>query len=266
MVTSLRCNSLSFEYADGLRAVEGVSLEVSGGEFAALIGPNGSGKSTLLRCIAGLARPQQGDVQVDGADVARLKPVERARLIAVVPQFLPSLFDVRVADFVLGGRYALIERWKGPTHVDRDAVHAALQACDAAELGGRSMAELSGGQRQRVVIARAVAQTASIVLVDEPTTSLDPEHQLQVFELLACLAREGRAVLVVTHELNLAGQFARSLSVMHGGRIVARGTPEAILRPDVLNPVYGEHLYFGRTTIDARPFVLPWARATPRRD
>jgi iron complex transport system ATP-binding protein len=122
------------------------------------------------------------------------------------------------------------------------------------------MSELSGGQRQRVVIARAIAQDAPVLLVDEPTSSLDPEHQIGVFELLAGLVKRGRTVLVVTHELNLAAQFASRIVVLDRGRVVADGSVEEILRREVLAPVYGERLYFGRTQgAGARPFVLPWA-------
>ena len=160
--------------------------------------------------------------------MASLTPCERARRIAVVPQFLPTLFDVRVEDFVLGGRYAHVDRWKGPTHLDREAVQAALADCDVSEFAQRLMSELSGGQRQRVVIARAIAQAAPVVLVDEPTSSLDPEHQVRVFELLAGLAREGRSVLVVTHELSLAGQFAGQLLVLERGRLVDGARPARV--------------------------------------
>jgi iron complex transport system ATP-binding protein len=262
MVT-LKAEHLVHDYPGPLRALDGASLEVGGGELVALIGPNGSGKSTLVRCLAGLARATAGRATVGGRPVAELTPGARAREIAVVPQFLPHLFDVRVDDFVLGGRYAHVDRWRGPTRADRDAVEGALASCDAAELSARKMSELSGGQRQRVVIARSLAQRAPVLLVDEPTSSLDPEHQVRVFELLAQAARDGNAVLVVTHELNLAAQFATRLVVLHRGRDVASGSVEEILRPEVLSPVYGRRLYFGRTADGATPFVLPWAGTRP---
>jgi iron complex transport system ATP-binding protein len=261
MVT-VRAEDLVYDYPGPLRALDSVALELGGGELVALIGPNGSGKSTLVRCLAGLARGTRGRVTVDDRAVETLSPAERAVRIAVVPQFLPHLFDVRVDDFVLGGRYAHVDRWRGPTRSDRDAVETALGDCDAADLAPRGMSELSGGQRQRVVIARAVAQQAPVLLVDEPTSSLDPEHQVRVFELLTRIARRGNAVLVVTHELNLAGQFATRLVVLDRGRVVASGAADEILRPAVLSPVYGSRLYFGRTEgAESKPFVLPWAGA-----
>ncbi|MCC7013584.1 MAG: ABC transporter ATP-binding protein [Planctomycetes bacterium] len=264
MVTELVASALAYRYPDGIDAVRGVDLCVRAGVMRALVGPNGSGKSTLLRCMAGILKPNAGRATVDGTDVHALTPRERARRIAVVPQFLPSLFDVRVEDFVLGGRYASIDRWRGPSADDARAVREALSACDAAELAARAMSELSGGQRQRVVIARAIAQEAATLLVDEPTTSLDPEHQVQVFELLAQLASQGKAVLVVTHELNLASQFVDAMSVLAEGRVVASGAVNEILEPSVLSAVYGTHLSYGRDT-KGRPFVLP-ARESQRPD
>jgi iron complex transport system ATP-binding protein len=259
-VVTLRAEELVYDYPGPLRALDSVGFDLAGGELVALIGPNGSGKSTLVRCLAGLASGTKGRVSVDGRSVGGLAPSERALQIAVVPQFLPHLFDVRVADFVLGGRYAHVDRWRGPAREDRDAVESALAHCDAADLGGRKMSELSGGQRQRVVIARAIAQQAPVLLVDEPTSSLDPEHQVRVFELLSRIAARGNAVLVVTHELNLAAQFATRIVVLDRGRVVASGAVDEILRPEVLAPVYGERLYYGRTEGGrSRPFVLPWA-------
>jgi iron complex transport system ATP-binding protein len=121
------------------------------------------------------------------------------------------------------------------------------------------MTELSGGQRQRVLVARALASRAPTLLVDEPTAALDLEHQLRVFALLARLADGGRSVLVVTHDVNLASQFAARVALLDRGRVAACGSPDAVLRREVLEPVYGRHLHYGRLPgPDARPFVLPW--------
>jgi len=263
VVNQLAARNVCFGYPEGPRVLHGVSLELARGELVSLVGPNGSGKSTLLRCMAGLADLAAGEVLLDGRSLRVGTPRERALNVAVVPQFLPSLFDVRVEDFVLGGRYARIDRWGGPKASDREAIERALVACDAIECRGRAMSELSGGQRQRVVVARAVAQEAAVLLVDEPTTSLDPDHQVTIFELLARLACEGRIVLVVTHELNLAAQFSAAMAVLHEGRLVARGSVDALMRSEILTPVYGERLHFGRMD-DGRPFVVPRARLLRR--
>jgi iron complex transport system ATP-binding protein len=246
-----------------LRALDGVDLALRAGELVVAIGPNGSGKSTLVKLLAGLLEPQSGSVLLEGRPLASFDPRERARRIAVVPQFLPALPEVRVEDFVLGGRYARLDRWKTIHREDRRIVADALEQCDAVDLLERGMTELSGGQRQRVLIARALAQEARVLLVDEPTNALDPEHQIRVFDLVARLRSTDRCALVVTHDLNLASQYATELVLLQNGRVAAQGDVEHVLQPAVLQPVYGENLYFGRWPADGerkdagRPFVLP---------
>jgi iron complex transport system ATP-binding protein len=136
-------------------------------------------------------------------------------------------------------------------------VTLALADADASDLGSRPLADLSGGQRQRVLVARALAQEADVLLVDEPTTALDPGHQVAVFALIARLAATGRAVLVVTHEMNLASQYATRMILLDQGRVAADDTPAKVLRPEVLEPVYGSELHYGQLP-DGRPLVVPW--------
>jgi len=260
VVSLLAARAVVFDYPGPLRALDGVDLELAACELVAVIGPNGSGKSTLLRCLSGLAEPGAGRVELHGRPIQGFRDRERARLLAMVPQFLPALPDVSVANFVLGGRYAHLSRWRGASARDRRFVALALEAADAAELAERLMSELSGGQRQRVLVARALAQEAEVLLVDEPTSSLDPEHQIRVFELIARTAAAERGAVVVTHELNLASQFATRIVLLDGGRVAARGTPREVLRREVLEPVYGERLHFGSvgTGEQERPIVVPW--------
>ncbi|MFT4540567.1 MAG: iron complex transport system ATP-binding protein [Planctomycetota bacterium] len=265
----LEYRDLVFEYPGmpgeaPTRAVNGLSGGLSTGEMQAVIGPNGAGKSTLVKLLAALEEAGEGSVLFDGSPLSELAHKERARKIAVVPQSLAAVPVVHVGDFVLGGRYAHLERWRGPQRSDREAVSRALTACDCEGLEGRLMTRISGGQRQRVLIARALAQESPFLLVDEPTNSLDPAHQLAIFELLGNLVREGRAVLVVTHDLNLASQFVHSMLLLDGGRIVCEGTPEKVLAREVLEPVYGRGLTYGSLPIpggESRPFVLPWGES-----
>lgn len=261
----LSARRIAYDYPGPLRALDGVDLELRAGELAVVIGPNGSGKSTLVKVLAGLVRPQHGEVSLAAVDlgahpIASFEARARARRISVVPQFLPALPEVLVADFVLSGRYARMQRWKAVGLDDRRAVDHALTECDASDLACRNMTELSGGQRQRVLVARAVAQDAAVLLVDEPTNALDPEHQIRVFDLLASLRSRERAVLVVTHDLNLAAQYATRLVLMDRGRIVADGEPRTVLERRVLEPVYGSHLFYGdwpEASGLRGPFVLP---------
>jgi len=267
VVSSLRAQGLVFDYPGPLRAVDGIDIAVESGELVAVIGPNGAGKSTLLGLLSGLLDPQAGDVELSGRALGARSPRDRAREVAVVPQSLDRTPDVHVREFVLGGRYAHLGAWGRPRTHDREAVQSALDACDVGELGDRLLTQLSGGQRQRVLVARALAQEAPVLLVDEPTSSLDPEHQLAVFELLARQTCEGRAVLVVTHEVNLASQFATRIVLLANARVAAEGDAEAVLRREVLSGVYGDRLAYGRLPVPGdpagRPFVLPWSAPDP---
>ena len=261
MVSRLDARGVAFDYPGPVRALAGVDVSVDTGELLAIIGPNGSGKSTLLRCLSGLSRPDSGEVRLDAQPLGDLDVRDRAREIAVVPQSLQSLPALRVRDFVLGGRYVHLKPLRGATRKDEDAVRQALEEADVLEVENRLLDEISGGQRQRVLIARALAQEARVLLVDEPTNALDPEHQLKVFELLAGLTCRGSAVVVVTHDLSLACQFATRILLLDEGRVCASGSVDEVMTPEVLGPVYGEHLHFGRCAGPdgrERPFVLPW--------
>lgn len=260
---SLTFEHICFRYgSDGSAplVLNDLTGSVAPGELVSIIGPNGAGKSTLMRLLDGLEVPLSGTVQVGGGALASLDHRARARTIAFVPQFLDRLPSVHVEEFVLGGRYSHRSGWAHGAQ-DREAVRRALADCDVQNLEGRLLSNLSGGQRQRVIVARALAQESPVLLVDEPTSSLDPGHQLAIFELLADLAARGRAVLVVTHDLNLASQFSKRILLLEEGRFVARGTPAEVLTPDILCPVYGPGLFFGDGPTNSgapRPFVLSW--------
>lgn len=297
-MTLLEARGIVHEYPGPIRALDGVDLALAPGDLVAVIGPNGSGKSTLVRILGGLFPPSAGEVRFEGRALASVPPRERARSIAVVPQFLPALPEVRVEDFVASGRYARVARFASATPADHEAVRRGLEQCDAADLADRSMAELSGGQRQRVLLARAVAQEAPVLLIDEPTSGLDPEHQIRILDLAAAIggapngpgaqrgpgAQSGpgvqsganrgarsdagsgatpgataRAALIVTHDLNLAGQYASRVVLLDRGRVAAEGPVEAVLRREVLEPVYGSRLHYGTWPSGpgaGRPYVL----------
>jgi iron complex transport system ATP-binding protein len=237
------------------------SLVAHAGELVVLIGKNGSGKSTLLSAMAGLLPLRSGRALLGDREAAALSRRERALRVAIVPQDAPPLFDVLAFDFVLAGRYARLPRWRRAPEEDLRAAQEALQACGAGDDGCKPLFELSGGARRRVLVARAIAQGAPLLLADEPTNALDPEHKLQVFDLLARLARGGLGVLACTHELDLAGQYADRIALLHDGRVAAEGRPAEILRPEVLEPIYGPRL--GYALEGGVPLVWP-SRALPR--
>ena len=261
MVTVLAARALVHDYPGGRRALSGVELALAPGELVCVVGPNGSGKSTLLRVCAGLLAPSGGTLELDGRPLADFAPRERARRLAFVPQGLRALPDLDARAFVLGGRYAHRSRWAGvlerESAADREAVTHALTEADALELARQRLDELSLGQFQRVLVARALAQEAPLLLFDEPTAALDPEHQVRTFLLLERLVAAGKSALVVTHELNLASRFAQRCLVLCEGRLVAAGPSAEVFRPAVLAPVFGTHLHYG-TGAGGRPLVVPW--------
>ncbi|MEM7308123.1 MAG: ABC transporter ATP-binding protein [Planctomycetota bacterium] len=257
----VQARALSFAYPDGTTAVGGVDLGVAAGELVVLLGPNGSGKSTLLKLLGGLLAPDHGGVSLDGRPLSSFRPRERARRVAVVPQDVPPVREIRADAFVAGGRYAHLGFLRDLSARDHEAVRSALQDADAGTLGERLLAELSGGQRQRVLLARALAQEADLLLFDEPTASLDPDHQVRAFARIAGLVERGRGAVVATHDLTLASQFATRVALLVAGRIAAAGAPAAVLRREVLEPVYGPHLWYGAAEEgDGRPIVVPWHR------
>lgn len=271
MVT-LSAKNVTFAYDDESGDVlSGVDFEAASGEVVCVLGPNGAGKSTLLRVLAGLSEPRLGGSSLDGVSVRSMKPKARAREIALVPQSLLALPDIAVGAFIAQGRYARLGPFGRTKPEDREAVARALRESDLAAMESRPLASLSGGQRQRALIARALAQEPRVVLVDEPTNSLDPRHQVQVFEVIAGLGCEGRAAVVVTHDLNLASQFSTRIVLMAEGQIVANGSVHDVIRPEVLGPVYGPDLAFGSRFVpgwnEERPYVLSWRadrNASPR--
>ena len=230
---------VSFRYARDW-VLRDFALEVAEGEFLGLIGPNGVGKSSLLKLMAGLLRPNQGAVWLHGENLASLSPRQIARRVAVVSQESQVLFPFTVAELVLMGRFTHQEGWGWDSPADLQIARHAMQAMDILPVATRTFRELSGGERQRAVIARALAQQAGILLLDEPTAFLDINHQLDIYALLQDLNRNrGVTVVVVSHDLNLASQHCDRLVLLHEGRVYWAGAPEQVVTPDHIRTVYG---------------------------
>ncbi len=223
------------------RVLDGVTLALGAGELLALVGPNGAGKTTLLRIVAGVLAPLGGEVRVRGEPLAGLSRRALARELAVVPQDLVVPFPYRVRELVAMGRAPRLGAFGREGPADRAAVEAALRALALEALGARTYTTLSGGVKQRTALARALAQEADTLLLDEPTAHMDLGHRLHTFEWLrAWIAarRDRRAVLVVTHDLSLAAQHADRIALLDHGRLVALGPPREVLTPERLETVY----------------------------
>jgi iron complex transport system ATP-binding protein len=244
-------------------ALDDVSLEAPRGTVTAVVGPNGSGKSTLVRALVGRVPLEAGAIAVDGAAAATLARSVLARRVAIVTQREEPAFPLSVREYVALGRYPHLGLWRAPAAADADAIASALERTGVAPYVDRAVTELSGGEWQRVRLARAVAQGGESLVLDEPTTFLDVGHEMAVFELLARLASDGQAVLLVSHQLNLVARFAHRLVLLHRGCVVAEGTPAEVMRGDVLERVYDWPLVVTRDPAVGAPALVP-LRAPPR--
>jgi cobalamin transport system ATP-binding protein len=219
--------------------VDGVSFSVEHGEWVTLIGPNGAGKSTLLRALAGLV-DHRGTVALDGQPLRRLGRRELARRLAVVPQVPLMPAGMTIREYVLLGRTPYVSYAGREGRRDHSAVEQALARLDLAGLAERQLGTLSGGERQRAVLARALAQEAPLLLLDEPTTALDAGRQQEALELIDALRLDaGLTVVAAMHDLTLAGQYAPRLLLLSGGRIVAQGAAAEVLTEALVAEHYG---------------------------
>ena len=242
----------SYAYDVDRPVLKGLSFDVAPGEFVGVVGPNGSGKSTLLDLIDGVLTPVAGAVLVNGRPTREYRRREIARLVALVPQHFALEFDLTVRDVVEMGAYC-----RGAECVPASAASAALGKLGIAELAERRFPELSGGEKQMVVLAQALVQSAGVLLLDEPASSLDVSHQLALFELLKQLNADGLTVICVLHDLNLALTYFDKLLVLSEGAAAAWAPAEEALSPEVLEAVYGVrahlHHHAGRTYLTFSP-------------
>lgn len=233
----VRVDRLSFAYEAFILNV--AALTFPDARVTAVVGPNGAGKSTLLKCLAAVHRPRRGAVLIDGQDLAALPGKSRARLVGYVPQEPSYTFNYAVLDFVLTGRSAFIPAFSSPARRDIEAAREALLFVGLEGFEDRPFFELSSGERRLVLIARTLAQRPEVLLLDEPTTFLDPRHEVEVMELVRRLADEtGKTVIVTLHALDMAVKYADEMVFMKGGVVVAAGPPAEVLDERLLRAVY----------------------------
>jgi len=258
MTPLLEGRDLRYRHSEGLAdAVAGASISVRGGEMVGVIGPNAAGKSTLARLCCGLLPADAGAVILQGAEMGRLSRRERARRVAFLPQNPPHDLSFTAREVALMGRAPHLGLWslEGPHDLER--ANAALSELDALDLAERPVSQLSGGERQRVFLARAFAQEAALLVLDEPTAALDLAHQVLLVNALRRRARGGGGALLVLHDLALAGAACDRLLLMDRGRLVADGVPAEVLRPAILEPVYGTVIEVVPNPATGQPLVAP---------
>jgi iron complex transport system ATP-binding protein len=255
----LEARDLIIKYGQGV-AVDGVTVTLKPGEVTAIIGPNGAGKSTLLRALNGYLSPADGTIQMDDEPLDHFSRRTIGRRIAVVAQEAELRFPITVLEFVLGGRYAWATSaaWGWENENDLKVAASVLAETELTGLSVRLMNQLSGGERQRAVLARALATEANFLLLDEPTANLDLAHQSSLLGVVRsrCNTR-AVAALFVTHDINLAAQFADTVLLMKEGRTIQLGTPDEVLQPRVLEEVFGMKVLVDAHPITGVPRVTP---------
>ena len=235
---SIEVQNLSFSYGDR-PVLHDISFRVEKGEFLSILGPNGVGKSTLFRCVLGLLSGYTGQVLVDGADSRSFTVREAARHIAYIPQSSHPIFNYSVFDIVLMGRTSGLSTFRSPKKQDTELCRWALEKVGIPHLSDRCFHRLSGGEQQLVLIARALVQKAPILMLDEPTASLDFGNQLLVLEQCRNLAREGYTVIQTTHNPEQSYQYSDRILTLQQGRVLAEGTPKEVLTEKTIRALYG---------------------------
>jgi iron complex transport system ATP-binding protein len=256
----LRADNLTLGYAD-VDIVKDLDVQIPDGRITVIVGANACGKSTLLRGLARLLAPRGGRVVLDGTSVQDMKSIDVARVLGLLPQTPVAPDGISVGDLVGRGRYphqGWFRRWSDE---DDRAVAAALEATGTSDLEHRNIAELSGGQRQRVWVAMALAQDTDLLLLDEPTTYLDINHQVELLDLLTDLNREsGKTVVLVLHDLNLACRYADHIIAMKNGAILAEGAPNDVITAAVVTEVFGLECEVVPDPVSATPMIVPRGR------
>lgn len=253
----LEARNITVTYDDRV-AVREVSLRVEPGHVIAIIGPNGAGKSTLLRALNGSVAVASGEVLLADQSINSYSRRAVARRVAVVAQESELRFPVTVMDFVLGGRYAWSNAWGWENARDIEIVTEILRETELAQFAHRLMNELSGGERQRVVVARALATEAKIFLLDEPTANLDLAHQAAMLKLIRTRCdRADTAAVVVTHEVNLAAEFADQMLLLKDGRTVAIGSPVEVLTAQRLQEIFDLRVLVDAHPVSGAPRITP---------
>ena len=253
----LDVQGLSFSYPNK-EVLRDVAFTAQSGEVLGIIGPNGSGKTTLLKCLRLALRPQQGTIKLNGKSIMGWSRAKLARFFAVVPQSPVISFPFSVLDIVMMGRTPHMSRFQREGRKDFDIVREALHLTSVDQLYDRPVSELSGGEMQRVIISRALAQQPHILLLDEPTSQLDINHQIEVMKLVQDLARKrGIIVILISHDLNLSMRYCDKLLLLSEGEVFEHGAPADVLTPDSIRKVYGVEAQVGyNTAIEAHDVTI----------
>jgi iron complex transport system ATP-binding protein len=257
MKNAVEIKNLSFSYGKHL-VLDNISFTVSKSDFFIIIGPNGSGKTTLMKSVSGLINPKKSDLCILDHDLPTYSRRALAQIIALVPQDVPVNFPFTVTEFVLMGRTPYLGMLGVPQKKDIEIAKQAISFTDVGHFADRKLDQLSGGERQRVFIARAICQEPKIILLDEPTASLDLAHQTKVMDLMEKLKQDrGVTVVMVSHDINLAAMYGDTLLLLKNGKIVKKGPPEDVLTFQMLEKTYDCTLLVDESPLGKFPRITP---------
>jgi iron complex transport system ATP-binding protein len=255
MPSIVRMESVDFRYPER-QIFSGLSLSLERGEVLGLIGPNSSGKTTLLKLMDGLLRPQRGRILLEERNLDQIPRAQVARTVAVVPQAMEVPFSFTVGEIVLMGRAPYLTRFGWEKEKDLDVAHEAMALTDVAGLGERTFWGLSQGERQRVLIARALAQEPKVILLDEPTSHLDINHQVEINELIRGLnLQKGLTVLHISHDLNLAAEYCHRVILLHRGSVFSAGVPSEVITEENIRRVYETKVLVEKNPLSGAPRI-----------
>ncbi|MBM3701438.1 MAG: ABC transporter ATP-binding protein [Actinobacteria bacterium] len=253
----LSVKNLDFSYNQN-KVLDNISFSVEEGSFISILGPNGSGKSTLVNLISKVLRGYEGKIEVGGRDIKELNPKDIAKMVAVVPQYTNPGFSFTVAEMVMMGRHPYISRFGMEGKEDFDAVSGAMEKTKILPFANRKFTELSGGEKQRVIMTQALAQDSSILLLDEPTSHLDINFQIEFMNLFLSLnKKENKTIIGIFHDVNLAIQNSKKIMLLKEGRIFNFGSGEDIINRESIKSVFGSDVFIGRNPVTKKLYVSP---------
>lgn len=235
---SIKVENLCFSYGER-QVLKDISFSAEYGSFLSVLGPNGVGKSTLFRCMLGLLAPSSGTVNIDGDNISTMSAAQLSKHIAYIPQSHNPVFNFSVLDMVLMGTTAQLGQFSSPGKAQQDLAESAMERLGILHLKDRSYGNISGGERQLTLIARAIAQSAKILVMDEPSASLDFGNRIRVMQTVRNLTKDGYAVIQSTHDPDQAYMYSDMVLAMYDGRILAWGTPQDTINNNVISSLYG---------------------------
>ncbi len=240
-----------------IRVLRNINVSVAPKDFLGIIGPNGAGKSTFLKTLSGLLEPLQGSVDFYGQKLSSYEPMEIARRMAFLPQFLANINPFRVENFIGMGRFPFLNFWEKNSREDREIINDSMKITGTVHLKDRLLSRLSGGELQLVCLARALAQNKDVIICDEPVSSLDIKHSIRIMDLLHRLNREGSTIITVLHDINMASDYCSSIMGLKGGGIFCHGKTADCLTGELVSSLFDRECSMKKNPVTGNPYIYP---------